>query len=49
MRRVRDEFEITLNEIGIETVLIKDPEDLAYILNGMFTGDLVMGKDINEY
>lgn len=49
MRRVRDEFELTLNEIGIETVLIKDPEDLAYIMNGMFTGNLVMGKDINEY
>lgn len=49
MRRVRDEFEITLNEMGIETVLIKDPEDLAYIINGMFTGNLVIGKDINEY
>lgn len=49
MRKVRDEFELTLNEIGIETVLIKDPEDLAYIMNGMFTGNLVMGKDINEY
>lgn len=49
MRKVRDEYELTLNEIGIETVLIKDPEDLAYIMNGMFTGNLVMGKDINEY
>jgi hypothetical protein len=49
MRKVRDEFELTLNEIGIDTVLIKDPEDLAYIINGMFTGNLVMGKDINEY
>lgn len=49
MRRVRDEFELTLNEVGIETVLIKDPEDLAYIINGMFTGNLVMGKDIIEY
>lgn len=49
MRKVRDEFELTLNEIGIDTVLIKDPEDLAYIMNGMFTGNLVMGKDINEY
>lgn len=49
MRKVRDEFELTLNEIGIETVLIKDPEDLAYIMNGMFTGNLVIGKDINEY
>jgi len=49
MRKVRDEFELTLNEIGIETVLMKDPEDLAYIINGMFTGNLVIGKDINEY
>jgi len=49
MRKVRDEFELTLNEIGIETVLIKDPEDLAYIINGLFTGDLAVGRNINEY
>jgi len=49
MRKARDEFELTLNDVGIDTVLIKDPEDLTYIMNGMFTGNLVIGKDINEY
>jgi len=49
MRRVRDEFELTLNDIGIDTVLIKDPEDLAYIINGLFTGEMAVGGNINEY
>jgi hypothetical protein len=49
MRRVRDEFELTLNEIGLETVLIKDPEDLSMIIRGMFTGEVVFGRDITEY
>ena len=49
MRKVRDEFELTLNEIGLETVLIKDPEDLAHIINGMFTGEIWIGRDLTEY
>jgi len=48
MRKARDEYELTINEFGIDTVLIKDAEDLALIINGMLTGEFRMG-DINEY
>lgn len=49
MRVIRDEYEMALNERGIETVLIRDSDIMKTILDGIFTGRIDLTRDINEY
>jgi hypothetical protein len=49
MRVIRDEYELALNERGIETVLIKDSDIMKTIIDGIFTGKMYFSGDINEY
>ena len=44
MQEVREGYERLLNDMGIETVLLKDPSDIVLIINGMVTGEMYYGN-----
>lgn len=48
MREIRDEYELALNERGIETVLIKDSDIMKTIMEGIFSGKMHFTGDIIE-
>jgi hypothetical protein len=48
MREIRDEYEVALNERGIETVLIKDSDIMVTIMEGIFSGKMHFTGDIIE-
>lgn len=47
MQEVREGYERLLNDMGINTILIKDAEDMILIINGMLTGEMYW-SGVNE-
>lgn len=47
-RVIRDEFELALNERKIDTVMIKDVDIMKAIIGGIFTGNMLFSRDVNE-
>lgn len=47
-RVIRDEFEQALNERKIETVMIQDFDIMKAIIGGIFTGNMMFSRDVNE-